>query len=237
MKLLGLRQVRDGRKVARTKQASRSRTRRLFLERLEERALLAVSSFTDQAAFLAVLPGTAQTVDFDSVAGGTPIADGAALGGMTFNYNLGGVSLQVVNLPTTSPPHALGTDDGDVFQDGDSFQMTFAPTRAVGLFVMSLDPLLNNDITLQVGSGTVGLDATDVQQILPDGSRVFFLGLIDDTNSFTTASLVADSGEPSPVFLFNVDDIVTRAADWDTTCDGIDDDLDGQVDEDSANRS
>jgi hypothetical protein len=204
----------------------------LFLERLEERALLAVSSFTDQAAFLAVLPGTAQTVDFDSVAGGTPIADGAALGGMTFNYNLGGVSLQVVNLPTTSPPHALGTDDGDVFQDGDSFQMTFAPTRAVGLFVMSLDPLLNNDITLQVGSGTVGLDATDVQQILPDGSRVFFLGLIDDTNSFTTASLVADSGEPSPVFLFNVDDIVTRAADWDTTCDGIDDDLDGQVDED-----
>jgi hypothetical protein len=68
MKLLGLRQVRDGRKVARTKQASRSRTRRLFLERLEERALLAVSSFTDQAAFLAVLPGTAQTVDFDSVA-------------------------------------------------------------------------------------------------------------------------------------------------------------------------
>jgi hypothetical protein len=74
---------------------------------LEERALLAVSSFTDQAAFLAVLPGTAQTVDFDSVAGGTPIADGAALGGMTFNYNLGGVSLQVVNLPTTSPPHAL----------------------------------------------------------------------------------------------------------------------------------
>lgn len=219
------------------RETNRRRVRSLWIELLEDRRLLAVTAYTDQAAFLADLPGTPQSLNFDSAASGTAIADGGSLGGVAFNYDLGGVSLQVVDLPTTSPPHALGTDDGGVFQDGDSFQMTFAPTRAVGLFVISLDPLLNNDITLRVGGEAVGLDASDVQQILSDGSSVFFLGLIDDANSFTTASLVADSGEPSPVFLFNVDDIVTRAADWDTTCDGIDDDLDGQADEDFVSYS
>ena len=55
-------------------------------------------------------------------------------------------------------------------------------------------------------------DPTEVAIVLPDGSSAFFLGIIDDTNPFGSASLTADGGPGGPFFLYNVDDITTAPA-------------------------
>lgn len=44
-------------------------------------------TYTDQAAFLAALPGPASTLDFDSLPAGTTIADSSNVDGITFSYN------------------------------------------------------------------------------------------------------------------------------------------------------
>ncbi|HUG91425.1 MAG TPA: PEP-CTERM sorting domain-containing protein [Planctomycetaceae bacterium] len=171
-------------------------------------------TFTDKAAFQAALPTAANTLTFDSLAAGTLIGNGDTVEGITFNYDelAGfGVSLQVLDdFPTTSPPNYLGTDDGGVFQDGDSFDLGFVvPSFAIGLTLISADVLFDDDFTLTAGGGSVGLDASAVQQTFADGSQAFFLGIIDDENPFSSASLVADGGPGGPFFLYNVDDITT----------------------------
>lgn len=173
-------------------------------------------TFTDRATFQAALPAPANTLTFNSLAAGTLIGNGETVEGITFQYaDLAGfgVSLQVHDeFDTTSPPNYLGTDDGGLFQDGDGFDLGFAsPTFAIGLTLISADVLFDDDFTLTAGGGSVGLDASAVQQTLPDGSQAFFLGIIDDVNPFSAASLVADGGPGGPFFLYNVDDITTAA--------------------------
>ena len=51
--------------------------------------------------------------------------------------------------------------------------------------------------------------AADVQQTLLDGSQVFFLGIVDDTNSFTSASVGTIGGG---FFVYNVDDVITAVS-------------------------
>ncbi len=110
---------------------------------------------------------------------------------------------------TTSAPNFLGTNDGGVFHDGDDFTLSFLPGNAVGLHFISADPLIDGDLTVTAGGVTASLDVDDVQETLPDGSRVYFLGIIDDQASFRQAKIVALAGG---FFLYNVDDIMTLPA-------------------------
>ena len=162
--------------------------------------------YTDAATFLAALPGPAQTLDFDSEAPLSLIPSGGSLDGITFVYDFGGVSLEISNdFDTTSPPNTLGTDDGGVLQDGDDFDLQFAPQAAVGMYFLTADALLDDDIVLTAGGVDANLVAADLQTTLPDGTDVYFLGLIDPMGTFTQASITTLGGG---FFLYNVDDIV-----------------------------
>ena len=97
--------------------------------------------------------------------------------------------------------------------------MTFAGARAIGLYVISRDELQDGDVLLVAGGGTAALVAANVQQTLADGSRVWFLGLIDHDPGFSRADLLTRG---SGAFLYNLDDIVTVDA-GDQDADGIDD--------------
>ncbi|VAW60903.1 hypothetical protein MNBD_GAMMA10-2510 [hydrothermal vent metagenome] len=167
----------------------------------------ALVTYTDQAAFMSALPGSANTLGFDNLAANTIITDGDSLEGITFNYNFGSVQMQVSDVfDTTSPQGFLGTDDLDVFQDGDDFGLSFAPVNAVGMFFISADEMFNNDIILSAGGASVGLNTADAGAGFGDGGVPYFLGIIDDVNTFTTADIATIGGG---FFLYNVDDITT----------------------------
>jgi len=182
----------------------------------------AIITYTDQVTFLTALPGSASTLDFDSVAAGTLIPSGSAVGGITFSYDFGTTSMAVTDgnqfggggpFSTTSGSNFLGTDGSDLLLDDDDFSMSFASSNAIGLFLITAETpgfsIFDNDIQLTVGSTTALLDVSNVQQTLSDGSLVFFLGLIDDSASFTTASLSTPNS--SGAFLYNIDDITLAA--------------------------
>ena len=166
-------------------------------------------AFTDYAAFSAALPGAATVLGFDAMAYGDIIADGDTVEGITFHYDFGGVSLMVSDVwETTSPLGFLGTDDGDILQDGDDFSLSFAPANAVGMYLITADTLFDGDITLTAGGASAGLDA-GTALTLADGSLAFFLGIIDTDTPFTLAEITTLGGG---WYTYNVDDITTAAA-------------------------
>ncbi len=181
----------------------------------------ALVAFTDRSAFdaaLAALPAAAtlSREGYDTHGAGSTIGDGTSLAGLTYTYGASGnglagsgVSLQVSSgFGTTSAANYLGTSDGGIFQSGDDFALSFAPTRAVGMYFLSNDALLDGDITLSVGTVVASLVVADEQPLgLPDG-RVYFLGLIDDAGGFTRAE-IGSFCSPCGSFLFNIDDVVT----------------------------
>ena len=150
------------------------------------------------------------------------IADGGTVGGITFNYTFGPPPPSAPQLAitdgaafggggpfdTTSSPNFLGTTDGDVLLDGDNFDLSFAAANALGMFFITSpgDPMFDGDILLSAGALTASLEAAAVEETLPDGGVVYFLGLIDTTASFTNASVSTIGGG---FFFYNVDDITT----------------------------
>jgi PEP-CTERM motif len=165
-------------------------------------------AFTDHAAFQAAAPGALSTLDFDALSAGTIISSGGTVGGITFTYDFGGVQMMVSDVfSTTSPSNFLGTDDADIFQDGDDFGLSFAPTNALGMFFLSADFLFDGDISFLAGGVTASLEESAVEQILPDGSHAYFLGVVDTATAFTSAAIVANGGPGGPFFFYNVDDI------------------------------
>jgi hypothetical protein len=163
----------------------------------------------NSTSFLAATAGyNASVSDFDSVAAGTTIASGGTLDGITFAYDFAGVQMLISDVfDTTSSPNFLGTEDGDVFQDGDDFDLFFDPTNALGIFFITADTMFDGDITLSAAGITALLTAANIEQTLPDGGNVYFLGIIDGMNSFSSAGVVADGGSGGPFFFYNVDDI------------------------------
>ena len=163
--------------------------------------------YVDQVEFAAALPTAPRILDFDHMPAGTTIADAATAEGITFSYDFDGLAMKVAHLyATTSSPNFLGTGDGGMFHDGDNFMLKFAPGTAVGLFFISADPLVDGDITVFANGVTAKLAADQVQETLPDGSRVYFLGVVDAESPFSEARVEALAGG---FFLYNVDDIIT----------------------------
>jgi hypothetical protein len=170
--------------------------------------------YTDQATFIAALPGTYTTLNFDSATAESVIPSASALGGVTFGYSLDGVQLKVSSVSsgysTTSGAQFLGSDDAEILQDGDALTLSFAAVNAIGVHLISNDVLEDNDISLTAGGATASLLKTATQGApLGDGSVIYFLGIIDDQVPFYTASL---NTAGNTAFLFNVDDIVTVLA-------------------------
>lgn len=182
--------------------------------------------YVDRAAFLAALPGTAETVDFDGVASGTAVASGGVVGGVAFHYDYGGVLLEVTGAyPARSGANALGSTDAHVLQDGDNLDLAFAPRNALGLSIVTKEALEDGDLTLSAGGERVGIRAPAVEQVLADGSRVYFLGVVDPDVAFTGATLLTAGGG---WFFYNLDDVVLAAA-ADADADGIADGADNCV--------
>jgi hypothetical protein len=167
--------------------------------------------FSDHVEFSAALTSVPAVLDFDNLPAGTTIADDTTAHGITFRYSFNGLPMKVTHLyATTSAPNFLGTGDGGMLHDGDDFTIKFAPSSAVGLYFITADPLLDGDITLVAGGTTAALQSTDIQETLPDGSKVYFLGIVDNNEAFSSARVEALAGG---FFLYNVDDIITAPID------------------------
>ncbi|MDP6414115.1 MAG: hypothetical protein QGG54_03660 [Gammaproteobacteria bacterium] len=163
--------------------------------------------YIDQEAFSVALPGIPTTVNFDSATADIMIPSGSSVDGITFSYALDGVKLKVStesgsSYSMTSSGQFLGSDDADILQDGDTIILSFSPISAIGLFMLSNDALDNDDILLSAGGATVKLAAANVQGLpLSDGSAVYFLGIIDEESTFSTATVTTQGyGE----FLFRL---------------------------------
>lgn len=182
----------------------------------------ALVAYTDQSDFMAALTGTSTTLDFDSLTTPTIINSGDTLDGITFTYNFGSTDMVVTDgnqfggggpYDTTSGSNFLGTDDADIFLDDDDFTLSFGAANAIGMyFITAEEPgtsIFDNDIQLTAGLGTAFLDVGNVQATLGDGALVFFLGLIDTTGTFSSASI--DTPNSSGAFLYNIDDITVSA--------------------------
>ena len=209
-------------------QRAQSLARRLLLCRIAVGALAAIVfapaamatpvTYTSSTDFQAALPGPDTTVDFDFPAtAGTTISSGGSIDGLTLSYSLGGVLLAVTDgtsfgaapsaASTTSASNFLGTNDADHLQDGDTLTLSFAAGTGIGLFILTRDAMENADVTLAAGGATASLLASAVEQTLADGSSVYFLGVLDDEGSISSAVLdfVNDS---ETNFLMNVDDVI-----------------------------
>ncbi|WP_054763170.1 hypothetical protein [Methylomonas koyamae] len=115
--------------------------------------------YTNSAAFDAEINSYSKsTLNFDGSSAGSLIANGGIFGGITFNYPTlasFGVSMQIVTgSPTASGLNFLGTDDGDLFQAGDGFSLSFSASHAIGMFFISADAMFDHDIELIVNSTT-----------------------------------------------------------------------------------
>jgi len=169
--------------------------------------------FNNSAAFNAAISNyTTATLDFEGSTALDLIADGGMLGGITFDYtalNNQGILMQIHNTySATSGTNYLGTDTGGAFLGGDTFSLSFASVNAFGLFFLSGSELLDGDISLTVGTTITSLSSVFEAQ-LTDGSYVYFLGLLDNTNAFGSVNVVSLSAGN---FEFNVDDITTTTA-------------------------
>jgi hypothetical protein len=174
------------------------------------------STFTDSTAFHTAISGySTSTLNFDNSIAGTTIANSGKLGGITFTYpalDALGISMQILDtFSATSGANYLGTDDGGAFLGGDGFQLGFAPINAIGMFFLSGDELEDDDISLSVTVASVTRQAflsSVYESTLTDGSFVYFLGLLDETNTFSNVDVASFNAS----YEFNVDDITIATA-------------------------
>lgn len=164
-------------------------------------------SYTRYTDFVSAAPTPIATLDFDELDPGTTIDQASTTSDITFEYDFGGIPMKIAHVyATTSTPNFLGTSDGGMFHDGDDFSLSFPAGHAIGLFFITADPLFDGDLTLTANGITAKLTTANIEKTLPDGSSVYFLGIVDNKDVFTKANIVALAGG---FFLFNIDDIVT----------------------------
>ena len=172
---------------------------------------VSATPYTDPAAFaaaVALFPGTPASIDFDSTAAGTTIPNGGAFGGITFTLTSVPLDFVVSDFfDTTSGENALGVEGGDQsFIALDEWDMSFGDTRALGLYIISSDPLFEGDIELVTSAGTATNSGVELD-ILPDGGLVYFIGIVADTLPFSSAQVRYGSLVTADNFIYNVDDI------------------------------
>jgi len=83
---------------------------------------------------------------------------------------------------TTSGANSLGLTGGDeAFLDGDAFDLGFAaPQLALGMYFITSDPAIADEILVTAAGGTAGNAAVPFS-VLPDEGIAYFVGLIAPT--------------------------------------------------------
>lgn len=181
-----------------------------------ENAYAIPETFTDQASFqaaVAALPNQ-QTLDFEALSSGSLLSSGDSVGGITFNYAITGLTMQIRNdYDSTSASNYLGLNSNDgLFVSGDTYSMVFNhPINALGLYVISADIINDGDFKLVVNPGSAAnSDTPDVT--LSDGGAGYFIGILDSSQTFTSADLLSLDPDHTGLFTFNVDDISMASA-------------------------
>ena len=157
-----------------------------------------------------------QTLTFEQFTAPITLSDPAAIGTVTFT-GFGPPDLTVDNqFATTSGQNYLGADDpnsANLFFGGYEIDMQFATSNAIGLFLITSEmpglSIFDDDIELTVpGIGSVFLDVDSIESTLVGGDRVFFIGLIDTMQNFSSAQIRYSIGAFESV-TFNIDDVKT----------------------------
>ncbi|MFW5640516.1 MAG: hypothetical protein ACOC0H_05070 [Thermodesulfobacteriota bacterium] len=173
-------------------------------------------TFTDEAAFMAAISDfDTQTLDFEDSEAGDLIPSGDSLEGILFSYDIFDESMAVVDeYDTTSGNNSLGlTLDGEVrgnnyFWDGDEFDLFFGPVHAIGLYFITSDFAIAEEIRLETARGTAY--NSEESLLLNDGGLAYFVGMVSDA-PFTSAHIgFAADGESN--FVYNVDDITLASS-------------------------
>lgn len=192
----------------------------IVLVTLASTAHASVTAYTDLGAFNAALSTNgyvSTTTDFESETAGTTYAPSSTIGHVTFD-GFGPPDLIVTDdFATTSGSNYLGMASvglANQFSGGYNYDMSFAASNAIGMNIITGEianlSIFDNDIRLEVGADVVNLDVDSLQGTIGGSDSVFFLGLIDTTNTFTSASIRYDAAAVGTI-TYNVDDIVTAA--------------------------
>jgi hypothetical protein len=153
-----------------------------------------ITSYDDASLFSSDISTMNTTIcDFESSAAGDVISSGSSLCGITIDYDMSGLPITVNNFHDTgSGTNYLGVDD-DEFWLGDSFGVTFSQTvHAFGIHIVALlDDIFPSDIGIEIAGSKVE-NTLFVQEFLPDGGVVLFLG-IQDPAGFTSVELFSNT--------------------------------------------
>ncbi len=175
--------------------------------------------FVDEASFRSAVPNGSSLVpiDFEGEAPGRVIASGDTVDGVTFTHAIAGGAIDLAvgsGLPTTSGANFLGLDQPDLqdrqIQHGDEFDLAFPPSTALGLTLVSGDPLVADDVLLVTDQGTAG-NAPVAAGTTSDGGLVYFVGLVAET-PFETASIRYGHPDQAVAFLYTADDLLVAQA-------------------------
>ena len=185
----------------------------------------AVTIYTSSSSFMSALGTeglTARTQDFEGETAGTTYSDPATMDWLTLlNSSVADDLLVTDQLEALSGDNYLGVDNAASFRQfssGFTIDLTWTGTvYALGLSIITAEipnlSLFDGDISLSVatvanGTVTANLDVDAQDGTLPAGDRVFFLGIIDDTNPISSGSFNSIEDLTTPI-LFNIDDIAT----------------------------
>lgn len=173
-----------------------------------------ITNFNNDIAGLAT-----RTVDFGTAAQSIP--SGSTFDGLTFTYSglIGAADTVEVfgGPPTPGTDSVLGTDyspNGGQFVDGDSIQISFAPSTVFGIvFQTTFDSIVNTDFLITVDATDYYIDIADRFDIDAGASPPiygYFVGGIADTafNQVTISSAPLGGG----TLTYYNDDIVVSAA-------------------------
>jgi len=175
-------------------------------------ALASIVTYTSSTAFQAALAGAPTLVEnYGTFAANFIISPGSTFDGITYtSFNLGASTTQqgiVSNQFNSFSGVSLGADQNNgaaqFFFDGNSFDISFASTYAIGVF---FNVNLNSgtySVVAPVGGASTGSASYDT-------STFVFVGLIS-TTPFTSAQILSDSGGNGTAS-FNIPEIILAQA-------------------------
>ena len=180
-----------------------------------------VTLYTDLAAFnadLALNGYPSQLSDFESVTAGTtyPTASTATIEGITYDFDSPDL-LVTDDFATTSGANYLGMDSvglANQFIGGYRLDMTFTASNAIGLSIITGEipnlSIFDDDIQLIVGANIALLDVDDLQGTVGGSDSVFFLGIIDTMQTFSSAQ-IGYANAAIGTITYNIDDVRTAS--------------------------
>lgn len=170
-------------------------------------ALAGIVTYTNSAAFEAAIAGSPTLVEnYSTFTANELITPVATFDGITYtSFNLGSNGTQgwISNQFNSFSGLSLGADQNNgaaqFFFDGNSFDISFAPAYAIGIF-----------FNVNANSGTYGINTpagdASTGSATYDTSTFVFTGLVS-TTPFTSAEIFSDSGGNGTAS-FNIPEII-----------------------------